>query len=134
MEDGHRHVRQLTEAPRELLGQGDRAVEATRAAERDPQLILALGAIRRGGEGQELGDELEEPIRRRLLEDEVADLRLLAGERLQLRVPVGVRQEADVEDEIGLERQAVLVAKGDDVDAKLVLRRGVRERATRAGP
>ena len=55
-----------------------------------------------------------------LAEDEVAHRLLQPGERLELRVPVRVGQEAHVEDEIGLERDAVLEPERHDVDPQLL--------------
>ena len=100
--------------------------------ERHPQLLSSLGSVGRRGQLEELDDEVEEPVRRRLAHDEVADLVLESRERLELRIPERVRQEAHVEDEVGLERDPVLEAEGDDVDAQPVA--GVVPRQDREQP
>ena len=59
---------------------------------------------------------LEERLRVGLREHVVAHRRVAAGERAQLVDPVRVREEAAVEHEVDVERQAVLVAEAHDVD------------------
>ena len=64
---------------------------------------------------------------RRLSKDEVAHRPIEPGKWLELRVPVRVRQEPDVEHEIRFERDAVLEAERDDVDPQVVGRREARD-------
>ena len=104
----------------ELLGDDDRAVIAAGAADRDGQARLALGDVGRDRELEELDEEVEEACRDRLAEHEGPDLVGQPGERPQLGDVERVLHEADVEDEVGLERHAVLEAEADELERELV--------------
>src|SRR4051794_18483034 len=120
MEDGDGAEILLAEPRGELLGDDDRAVIATRATDPDGQPGLALRDVRRDRERQELLEELEEPRRDGLAEDECADLVGESGQWAQIRVVEGVLHESDVEDEVGLEGHAVLEAEADELERELV--------------
>jgi len=107
-------------ALRQLFGERDGTVIAARASQRHAQLFLALDSVSRRSQRQQLDHQLQEPIRRRLPQDEVAHRLLETGERLEFGIPVRIGQEADIEDEIGLERDPVLEPEGDDVDAQVL--------------
>src|SRR5438128_9442814 len=101
MEDADRCLGTLFETPGKLLGKHDGAVIAARATERDNQAGLALRAIRRERELEKLHDELQEAVSTWLSEYVLADRCLQAGEALEVRDPVGIREESHVEDEVG---------------------------------
>ena len=98
-----------------------RAVLAARAADRDRHVPLALAAVAGGDELEQLGVAVEELLGAGLVEDVAGDLLVEAGEGAQLRDPVRVGQEAAVDDEVGVDRQAVLVAEGHDGGPQLGL-------------
>ena len=84
------------------------------AADRDRQVRLALVHVAREEEREEIVELGEELLGLGLLDHVVAHGRFQAGERAQLVDPVGVRKEAAVEDEVGVERHAVLVPERHD--------------------
>ena len=97
----------------QLGGDGHRAVLAAGAADGDGQVALPLGPVAGEEEAGQVLGLLEEALGVRLPEDEVADPGLGARERLQLGDEVGVGQEADVEHQVGVGRDAVAEAEGD---------------------
>ena len=107
VEDADRYVRQpprgVAPAPRRGRSSG-----GSRRCSRARCAVAGASARYAGAVSSELRDELEEPVGRRLREDEVAHRLLEPGERLEVRVPVRVREEPDVEDEVRLERDPVL--------------------------
>jgi hypothetical protein len=97
----------LDEAP-ELLGDRHRAVAPARAADRDREIRLALALIGRHQEFEEAFEPLQQLVTLGVLHDEVAHARITPVERSQLVDEVRVGEEADVEDEIGVDRDPVL--------------------------
>ena len=88
--------------------------EAVGRAHRNIQIVLpfsekpGINGLQQGLQpGEELGC-------RRLAEDVVAHLGVQTAERLELGLPVGVGQEAHVQHHVGVDRDAVLEAEGDD--------------------
>ena len=65
-------------------------------------------------------EDVEEAAGDRLVEDERPDLVGQPGQRAQLGDVERVLHEPDVEDEVGLERQAVLEPEADELDRELV--------------
>ena len=92
---------------------------STGAADRDRQVAPTLGLV--GGEDveQHLLEVVEERGGDRPFDHEVADLRVVPGERSQRLVPVRVGEEAHVHHDVGVERQPVLVAEALDRDLEL---------------
>src|SRR5438093_13590945 len=99
--------------PGQLFSEHDGSVVAACAAERDDQARLALRAICRQCQLQELHHELEESPRARLPEHVVADGCFQAGEALQVWNPVRTGRASDVADKLRLEWDAELEAEGD---------------------
>ncbi len=93
----------------ELLGQRHRAVPPARAAQGDGQVRLAL--LDEGGQEQphQVVDPVEEGPGGLLAHDEVPHGLVEPRQGTQLLHPVGIGQEPAVEDEVGVEGQAVLV-------------------------
>src|SRR5439155_25425991 len=116
VEDAHRCLGSFLETPGQLLSEHDGSVVAACAAERDDQARLALRAVCRQGQLQELHDELEESSCAGLPEHVVPNGRFQAGQALEVGYPVRIGQESDVEDEVRLEWDAELEAKGDHLD------------------
>ncbi len=101
-------------AARELLGHDDAAVLTAGAADPDRQVRLAL-LLERGEQQREEPVELfEEEAGLGLREHVLAHGLVDARERTQRFDPVRVRQEAAVEHEVDVEREAVLVAERHD--------------------
>src|SRR2546430_7840774 len=127
VDEGRREPQPLDERA-QLLDEGDRAVPAPRAAHRDGQVRLALALVRGEHEAQEVLDVAQQLAAFRVLHHELADLVLAAVERAQVLDEVRVGQETDVEDEVGVERYAVLEAEGHERDgeARTLLGRHVR--------
>ncbi len=98
------------------LRKGDRAVFSAGAAEREDELALPLLLIQRQGEVDEVLELCEELLRGLELHDIAADGLIEAGQVLEFGNVEGVRQAADVEDEVGIRRQAVLEPKGHALD------------------
>ena len=82
------------------------------AAERHGQVRLALAAIARQQRQQQVGDTLEGGREHRVGQDMLGDGGILAGQRAQREVPVRVTEEAHVEDQVGIARQAAGEAEG----------------------
>ena len=121
MEDRDRTEVLLAQPGRELLGDDDRAVVAAGAADRRSSGGSCPRRRRPGSANvEELLEELEEPRRDRLAEDERPDLLGQPGQRPQLGDVERVLHEPDVEHEVGLERHAVLEAEADELDRELV--------------
>ena len=106
----------LAEAFGDLFGDGDGAVLASGAAEGDGEVALPFLDVMRQQEQEHLGDAVEEFLRLGKVADVGGDLGMPAGELAELGDEVGIGQEAHVEDEVGFERDAVLVAEADRRD------------------
>src|SRR3990172_1472606 len=100
----------------QLLGDGDRAVVTAGAADGHGEPVAPLGDVGGDGEAEEVVGEGEEPLRRGLGEDEGAHRSGQAREGPQVRVVEGVLHETHVEDEVGLEGDAVLEAEADELE------------------
>src|SRR3954469_17484057 len=116
MEHGDRPEPTLAEPRRELLGHDDRAVKPARTADRNREPALALRDVGRDGELEKAAQRIEELGRERLVEDIGADRVRQPGLRAQLVDVERVLHEANVEDEVGLEWHAKLVAEADELD------------------
>src|SRR4029453_10170964 len=105
----------------ELLRYDNAAVLAAGAAHRDRDISLAFATVALGQDLQHLRVTLEEVLGAGLLQHICADRWVKPGARAQLRYPVRVRQEPAVDHEVGVDRQAVLVAEGDHSRPKTAL-------------
>src|SRR3989440_8521094 len=99
----------------ELVGDHDRAVVAPRAPHGNGQVVAALLDVAGQQEPEQVPHPGEELPGRLLPEHVAAYPAVQAGEGPELLHPVGVREEADIEDQVGVEGDAVLVAEGDHV-------------------
>src|SRR5947208_1279526 len=109
--DDVRRVTELVEEPSELFCQRHRAMAAPGAADRDRQIGLALALVAREQELEKALEVLEELSALRIVEDELSHARVAPVEGSEPRDEVRVRQEAHVEDQVGVERDAVLEAE-----------------------
>ena len=105
------HLVARLERARQALGKIDRTVAAAGAADRDRQVVAVVARI----VGQPARDEVVDvgvhalDFGNRL--EEFDHRRIAAGQRAQRRLVMRIRQAADVEHEIGVERGAVLEAE-----------------------
>src|SRR5438128_6818388 len=100
----------------QLIDQHDRAMAAARAAERDGEIALPLALIERQGEGEEVEHAAEELLALLAAQHPVGDRRVGPGAGPQLLDEAGGGEEAAVERQAGVGRQAVLVAERDEGD------------------
>ena len=121
MEDRDRAEVLLAQPGRELLGDDDRAVVAAGAADARSSAGSCPRRCRPGWRtrGTRPGTSRKR-ARDGLVEDERADLIGQPGQLAQLGHVVRVLHEPDVEDEVRLERHAVLEAEADELDRELV--------------
>src|SRR3954466_9559274 len=102
---------QRAEPLRELLDHRDGAVPAARAADSDRGVPLVLAAVA-GEHREQSGGVAVEELHGALLAQHVrGDVGVQPGAGAQLRDPVRVRQEPGVGDDVGVGREAVLVAE-----------------------
>src|SRR5215208_6564313 len=106
----------LPELPGELLDDDDRAVAPAGAADAQSEVRLAFGGVARDQEREQFARLLQKRRGVVVLEHGVAHRPVVARERPQVGVVVGVRHEPDVEDGVHVERRAVLEAEGDQAD------------------
>src|SRR6185295_619877 len=99
-----------------LLTDRDRAVLAAGAADRDREVAPVFTAVLRQQVGEEIGQPRQDLRIVLLALEEIDDLRLLAGLLPETRNEVGVRQEADVEQEVGAVRDSPLEAEAHQRD------------------
>ena len=104
--------------PLQLLDQRHRAMSPSRAADRDREIRLALALVGRQHEAQEVLQTPEELAALLGLHDEVPHPAVAAVQRPQRLHEVRVGQEADVEHQIGVERDAVLEAERHQRDGQ----------------
>ncbi len=116
----------------QLLGDGDAAVLAAGAADGDGEVALALPLEPGRGGVDQPGVGLHEGGRPALAQHVPAHPVLQAGVLAQLRHPVRVGQEARVQHEVGVRRQAVLEAEGEHGDPQPAAR-PPRRTAPRSG-
>src|SRR5215218_7716894 len=105
--------------PRQMLGYHDRAMPAAGAADSDGQVRLALLLVGRQQVVEQRGEavvEVADPVR---VLDVVDHVRVEPGLLAQVRLVVGIRQEAHVEGEVRVARRAVLEAEGHEGDREL---------------
>src|SRR5579871_1310157 len=103
----------LLEPAAQLLDQHHRAMAPPRAAERDREVALPLALVARQREQQQGVDAVEELLRVVAPQHPVCDARVEPGTVPQLLDEEGVGEEPAVDHEVGVARQAVLVAEGD---------------------
>src|SRR5258706_609325 len=119
MPHAHANGGDVTQRAFQALGNHPRTVSAARAADRHREIALALGDVER----HDVSDVLAQPIHElhggRIALHERHDGPIPPGAAPESRDEVGVRQAADVEDQIGVDGNAVLVAEADDGYHKL---------------
>ena len=93
-----------------------RPVTAAGAPDRDREVAASLGLVRGQDADEHLLELVEERRGDRPLKHVVADLRVVPRERPQVLDPVRVGQEPHVHHDVGVEREAVLVAEALDRD------------------
>src|SRR6476661_8253808 len=101
------------------LGDRHGPVLATRAADGDRDVAAALADVAVDHRVEQAAGPAQELVGALLPHDELADRRVPSGQGPQLGDPVRVGQEAHVEDDVGIERQAVLEPERHDGDAQL---------------
>src|SRR5512143_921751 len=107
--------------PGDPVRDGERAVPAARAADRDRQMLLALGDVGGQQEVEQRHQPAVELTRLRTGLDVLPDRLVEPGQRTQLVDVVRVRQEADVQGQVGVGGWPVLEAEGEDGEGELVL-------------
>ena len=95
----------------EFFGHHHASVLAAGAAEGDGQVAFALFDVMREQVEHELGDTIEELSRLRESADVGGDFRIEAGLLAEFGDEVGVGQEANIENHIGVEGHAILEAE-----------------------
>src|SRR3954469_14511494 len=106
--DAHLHALPPREPLLDRLRNHDRSVPAASAADPDRQVRLALGDVLRHQEPKQVERVFEEVVRRVGLLKEGADLAVATGVRTQPGHEMRIGQEADVEQQIRVDRNAVL--------------------------
>src|SRR6266540_4093791 len=127
VEDGNRPEVPFAEPRGEVLGEDDRAVVAAGAADRDRQSGLALFDVGRQGVLEELVDRRQEAPGEGLVQDVGPNGLGQARQVAELVDVERVLQEADVVDEVRLERHAVFEAEADELNREGVRRGQVAE-------
>src|SRR5579883_1177240 len=112
----------------EPLGEIDRAMAAAGAAYGDRQIAFAFSLEARQERVEPGAEPFEERREIRIGLDEGADFRVAPGERTQARDVVRVAEETDIEDQVGIPREAVAIREGGDEDGD-AMRRVERELA-----
>ena len=107
---------------------------AAGAADADRQVRLSFFHVGREQEGEEPLQLAEERPGLGLFHHVAPDLRVGPRQGPQRLDPVGVGQEPAVEDEVDVERQAVLEAEGDDAGLERVLGRAGGEQVPQPVP
>src|SRR5438270_13141121 len=80
-------------------------------SEGDRQIAFAFPNVMRHQVNQQLRDAIDELLRLRKLADIGSDLGMLAGQRPKLRNEMWIRQEAYIENQIGIVGHSVLESK-----------------------
>jgi len=108
----------------DLLRDHDGAMLSTSTAEADGQVALSLVNVVRQQIDQEFGDAADEFLGLRKRADVFGDARVASGEGPKFGNEMGIRQEADVEHQIGIFRHAVLEPEAHARNQHLLLRAG----------
>src|SRR5512145_2573840 len=106
------HAGAIGEFAGQPFGDVDRTMLAACAADRYRQIAAVVADVGRQPGGDEMADVVAHPANLFLGFEEVDDRLVAAGQRAQCDVVMRVGQATDVEDEVGIERQAVLEAEG----------------------
>ena len=115
MSDGGREPLGLEERA-ELFDEDHRPVPPSGAAQRDGEVRLALALVERQEEGEQVFEPVHELAALRVFQDEFPHRRVATVEGAEGVHEVGVREEADVEDQVRVVGDPVLVAEGDQRD------------------
>ena len=100
------------------FGNRDAAVLAARAADADGRVAAAFVQVALDDGLQECHRPIEKVLGPRLGQHIVTDRLVPPGQRLQLGHPEGIGEESQVEDEVGVQGDAVLETEGHDGDAE----------------
>src|SRR5215210_1786989 len=100
----------------QFLGYGDGAVPTAGAADAEGKVGFAFCRVSRDEEGEKSAGSIQELLAVFRAEHGLAHGVVVACERPEIRVVVGVGEEADVEERIDVEGGAVLEAEGDQAD------------------
>src|SRR5947209_19860571 len=99
------------------LGNIDRAMAAAGAADGDGKIRFALALVARQQRLQPGAELIEQRRKIRISRDVLADRAVLARQRLQSGDVMRIAQEAHIEDEIRIARQALAERERGDEDA-----------------
>ena len=110
----------LTQPLRHFDGRGDRAVASSCASERNGHVTFARGPVAGNPVDEKRFDAGHRLAPGRVLAEIVADRLIDAGQRAKPVDPVRVRQEAQVEDQVGGPRNAPREGEGGDGQHRLV--------------
>jgi hypothetical protein len=102
----------FSEVTGEVLDYGDRAVPTSGASYPQGKVRFPLGSVTRYEKGEEVVEAGEKRFRIVLAKHGPADTLVVAGQRTKLGVVMGVREKADVEEHIHVQRSPVLEAEG----------------------
>ena len=117
--DPQGHVLAPVEGAADPVGDGDRSVAPAGAADRDRQVALALGDVGRDQELEQRQQAAVELARLGAGLDVLADRLVEPGQGPQLVDVVWIRQEADVEGQVGVARRPVLETEGEQGEREL---------------
>src|SRR5580658_2972910 len=104
------------QAAGDLFGNHHGAVLAASAAERQSEVALAFVDVVREQKEQQFGDPIEKLPGLRKTDDVILNLWIFSGQISKFRNEVGVGQESHIEDQIRVERDALLVPEADGGD------------------
>src|SRR5579863_4015405 len=106
----------LLQALANLARNHNRTMMAARAPEPDGQIAFAFANIVRDQVNQQIGDAVYKLLRLWKRADIARHAGVPAGELLELRNIIRIRQESDIEYQIAIGRHSMPVAKAVDVD------------------
>src|SRR5947209_9239558 len=110
-----------------ILGDHDRAMLSSGAAERNRQIAFAFANVVRQQVNQEIRNAVNEFGGLRKGTDVAGDAGIFAGKRAELGHEVRIGQEADIEDEVGVFRHAVFEAEAHAGDQNVLVGRVLLE-------
>src|ERR1700683_1618652 len=103
-----------------FFGNHHGAMLTTGAAKRQSEVALAFVDVVRQQKQQQIRHAIEKFPRLREADDVVLDLRVFSSQIPEFRNEVWIRQESDIEDQIGIERHAPFVSEADRRDEQVL--------------